>query len=76
MIAELSVPIPSDQFPSFVSLGVGAAPDHFGSDEYFVGAAPAARIDFEVASLNLLGNWLMVDVTPTGGAWARSASRA
>lgn len=59
---RFSIPLPTDAFPNFVSLGVGAAPDYLGSDDYFVGAAPAISLDLGPARFKMLGNWAMLDV--------------
>ena len=59
---RFSIPLPSDAFPNFVALGIGAAPDYLGSDDYFVGAAPAINLDLGPARFKMLGNWAMVDV--------------
>ena len=59
---RFSIPLPSDAFPNFVALGIGAAPDYLGSDDYFVGAAPAINLDLGPARFKMLGNWAMVDM--------------
>lgn len=60
--SRLAIPGPFDAFPNFVSAGVGTAPDYLGSDDYLIGAAPAARIDLDIATFRLLGNWAMFDL--------------
>lgn len=59
---RFSIPLPTDAFPNFVSLGIGAAPDYLGSNDYFVGAAPAINLDLGPARFKMLGNWAMLDV--------------
>lgn len=64
---RFALPLPIESFPNFVALGVGAAPDYFGSDEYIGGAAPAVNVEIGPTRLRILGNWAMLDLLESPG---------
>jgi len=43
--------------PDFAGIGVGAVPDYIGSDDYFIGAGPAAQLTFGRRYVSLQVNY-------------------
>ena len=61
---EILPPLANPTTPNFVGVAAGAVPDYFGSDEFFVGAAPLARYQFEGTEryVFLYGNALSANI--------------
>lgn len=59
---DLTLPIPIDQFPNAVGIGVGFAPNWLGASDYFFGGAPAATLQTPIGRLNLVGNYLFLNI--------------
>jgi MipA family protein len=60
------VVIPPESIPDHVGGGVGFAPDYVGSDDYFIGGLPVARVSRGNRYLQLLGNSLYGNVLDAG----------
>ncbi|MGF7213139.1 outer membrane protein [Skermanella aerolata] len=60
------VVIPPESIPDHVGGGVGFAPDYVGSDNYFIGSLPVARVSRGHRYLQLLGNSLYGNVLDAG----------
>ena len=58
--------IPPESIPDHVGGGAGFAPDYIGSDDYFIGGLPVARISRGHRYLQLLGNSLYGNVLDAG----------
>lgn len=53
-----------EYIPNFVAVGVGRAPDYFGSDDYFSGPAPAANFSLgDSRYLSITGNYFALNVS-------------
>lgn len=50
------------QLPNFAGIGIGGAPDYFGSNDYFVGGLPFGRVSWEERYVNVLGNYVTVNL--------------
>lgn len=55
---SLSFPLASDSIPNYLGLGIGAAPDYVGADEYIPGGLPFGRKTWDNRYLVLEGNYL------------------
>lgn len=55
---SLSFPLASDSIPDYFGLGIGAAPDYLGADEYIPGGLPFGRKTWGNRYLALEGNYL------------------
>ncbi|WP_339947575.1 MipA/OmpV family protein [uncultured Albimonas sp.] len=59
---DFPIPIPLDHLPNAVAVGVGFAPTWLGSDDYFLGGAPAASIGTPLGRLNVMGNYAALNL--------------
>ena len=71
---DFPIPIPLEHLPNAVGIGVGFAPTWLGSDDQFLGGAPAASLDTPLGRLTLLGNYAALNVL--GGRFDESGWRA
>lgn len=59
---SLSFPLASDSIPNYIGLGVGAAPDYVGADEYIPGGLPFGRKSWGHRYIALEGNYLGANI--------------
>ena len=59
---DFPIPLPIDHLPNAVAVGVGFAPTWLGSDDDFLGAAPAASFGTPLGRVNLVGNYVALNL--------------
>ena len=64
LAAQETGPDRGDGLDGFVAIGIGAAPDYEGSDEYEIIPIPIARVDYRGIGIEIEGLGGRVDVSP------------